>query len=510
MRTKRSLQMLALTSVCAVFLNSPGAIFGRALYVDDDAVGPRDGSSWATAFPYLQDALAVASATDEIRIAQGTYYPDDGAGVQEGDRLVSFYLPPGVLLQGGFAGPGTTDPNQRDPGRFASILSGDLAHDDPPVLFPQEVSRYDDNSCRVLVLEAGDANTVLDGLQISAAAYNSDDLGSGGLWIEKGSPRITHCSFVRNSSVGLWAAGGTPLIRDCWFYENPVGLFVCDQGVATVEQSWFSRNPTDISTVEGDVYVSASHFTNSGPGWGFGSAIDSLGGRIVLNDCMFDNQIGTHGACINGDHYVLEANRCLFAGNRAGVAGGSLYLADNVTATITNCVFVGNQAGQRGGAVAALAHGSTRITNSIFWDNEARQGPQLYLEHGSLQVQYCDIQGGQADVYLGHDEGLSILEWGAGNIDCDPGFADAGYFARIGFAVGDYHLRSQTGRWQPRTQDWVRDLSTSPCIDAGDPLNEVGEELPPNGGIINMGIYGGTAEASKSLSPVPSGSGWPH
>ena len=43
----------------------------------------------------------------------------------------------------------------------------------------------------------------------------------------------------------------------------------------------------------------------------------------------------------------------------------------------------------------------------------------------------------------------------------------------------------------------------SPCIDAGDPKNRLGDEPFPNGGIINMGAYGGTALASKSeIAPV--------
>jgi hypothetical protein len=42
------------------------------------------------------------------------------------------------------------------------------------------------------------------------------------------------------------------------------------------------------------------------------------------------------------------------------------------------------------------------------------------------------------------------------------------------------------------------DEVTSPCIDAGNPKSPIGYEPFPNGGIINMGAYGGTAEASKS------------
>ena len=68
---------------------------------------------------------------------------------------------------------------------------------------------------------------------------------------------------------------------------------------------------------------------------------------------------------------------------------------------------------------------------------------------------------------------------------------------------GDYHLKSQAGRWDPNSQSWVIDDVTSPCIDAGDPNSPVALEPFPNGGIINMGAYGGTAEASKSYFGQP-------
>ena len=68
---------------------------------------------------------------------------------------------------------------------------------------------------------------------------------------------------------------------------------------------------------------------------------------------------------------------------------------------------------------------------------------------------------------------------------------------------GDYHLRSQAGRWEPATQAWIKDDVTSPCIDAGDMSSPIGLELFPNGGIVNMGAYGGTAEASKSYFGEP-------
>ena len=45
----------------------------QTIYVDDGAPLGGDGTSWGTAFTYLQDALAAAAAGDEIRVAQGVY-----------------------------------------------------------------------------------------------------------------------------------------------------------------------------------------------------------------------------------------------------------------------------------------------------------------------------------------------------------------------------------------------------------------------------------------------------
>jgi hypothetical protein len=68
---------------------------------------------------------------------------------------------------------------------------------------------------------------------------------------------------------------------------------------------------------------------------------------------------------------------------------------------------------------------------------------------------------------------------------------------------GDYHLKSQAGRWEPDSETWVQDDVTSPCIDAGDPNSPIALEPFPNGGIVNMGAYGGTVEASKSYFGKP-------
>ncbi|HSD86110.1 MAG TPA: hypothetical protein VLB44_01300, partial [Kofleriaceae bacterium] len=61
----------------------------------------------------------------------------------------------------------------------------------------------------------------------------------------------------------------------------------------------------------------------------------------------------------------------------------------------------------------------------------------------------------------------------------------------------DFHERSIGGRYRPGT-GWVNDAVNSPAIDQGDPAASVGAETSPNGGVINLGGYGGTAQASRS------------
>jgi len=113
-------------------------------------------------------------------------------------------------------------------------------------------------------------------------------------------------------------------------------------------------------------------------------------------------------------------------------------------------------------------------------------------DRSDICASYCNVRGG----------------WpGEGNTDVDPLFAVSGYWDASGtpedpsddvWVDGDYHLRSQAGRWDPVAARWVLDEVTSPCIDAGDPNSPVGTEPEPNGGRVNMGAYGGTTEASKS------------
>jgi hypothetical protein len=134
--------------------------------------------------------------------------------------------------------------------------------------------------------------------------------------------------------------------------------------------------------------------------------------------------------------------------------------------SIANVTVVKNKYG-----IEAYAGADPNVSSSIFWHNS---GDDLF----GCQAHYSCIQRGGE---------------GQGNLSADPMFVDA--------ENGDYHLRSQRGRYWPEHDVWVLDKVTSPCIDSGDPTADYSEEPRPNGARINMGAYGGTAYASLSETP---------
>ena len=63
----------------------------------------------------------------------------------------------------------------------------------------------------------------------------------------------------------------------------------------------------------------------------------------------------------------------------------------------------------------------------------------------------------------------------------------------------DFHLKSTVGRYDPVSKIWVIDNVYSPAIDKGDPTSPYSNEPTPNGNRIDLGCYGNTSFASKSL-----------
>ena len=214
---------------------------GRIWYVDATAAGNGDGTRWDSAFIHLQEALARVSDTDEIRVAEGLYWPDLGGGQTPGDRTATFQLPDGVTICGGFP-PGGGTWEQRNPFVHRSILSGDIG-------VPHLAS---DNSYHVVTAAGAGRTSILDGLVIIAGFANGNGAykDGAGIYNMHGSPLVRNCTFVANAAVG--AGGGaynshsSPAFINCVFSGNTAGN--CGGGVyselgdATITNCTFTAN----------------------------------------------------------------------------------------------------------------------------------------------------------------------------------------------------------------------------------------------------------------------------
>ena len=196
--------------------------------------------------------------------------------------------------------------------------------------------------------------------------------------------------------------------------------------------------------------------------------------RPVITKCVFRRNSAAKGGAMLNYRANPTVTHCIFATNTAE-SGGGMYNQTSIP-VVANCTFAQNSArpGQ-GGAICSVS-GNPTLTNCILWGDTP---DEVYVSGGTPVITCSDVQGGFS---------------GEGNIDADPLFADS--------ESGDFHLKSQAGRWDPNSQTWVKDAVTSPCIDAGNPSSDLTEELWPHGKRINMGAYGGTAQASMSPSNV--------
>ena len=249
--------------------------------------------------------------------------------------------------------------------------------------------------------------------------------------------------------------------------KNQLGAGICggDWGttgtLATIQYNIISGNRAD-----------TDWFPSNGWGGGLYNCDGAIQYNIISGNGVYCDEGVSYGGGLSGCDGIIQNN--LISNNLAsgfGVGyGGGLYECNG---TIESNTIFGNSAHYGGG----LSNCNSTIRNCIVWNNVAPTGPQVYT---STDPTYSCIQGWTGS--LG----------GTGNTGADPCFADP--------ANGDYHLQSQAGRWDPNSETWVTDANTSPCIDAGDPNSDWTAELWPHGKRINMGVYGGTPEASMSLS----------
>ena len=318
-------------AILASILFTSGFADAKIIYVNGANTQPSDGSTWGRAFTYLRDALDSSDPGDQIFVAKGTYYPDDGASGYFGDRELSFELD-GVELYGGFAGTETST-SQRDPLANPTYLSGEIWSVTPTTL---GYERY--WSIHVVVLKS---NSTIDGVTIERGRANGDESPynqGGGVYVPNGQTvTLVNCTLRENlaceSGGALW---GTVIASGCTFSNNQV-----DNEFLKVEfksqRAWIFNENCYGGAINGDVTADDCRF------------IDNIVNTSSLRD---GTTTSANGGAING--LVVNIKGCVFDGNSA--VSVASHRGDGSSAT------------SRGGAIV----GTVTAANCVFTDNSAQ------------------------------------------------------------------------------------------------------------------------------------------
>lgn len=406
---------------------------GDVVHVDRLATGNGDGTSWCDAFIHLQDALAAplpeGKVQREIRVADGTYKPDQGGGNVSGDALAAFRLLDGVTVSGGFAGCGASNPDERDPGRFPTVLSGDLAGDDQV-----NFANYEDNSVHVVIGSGVSSTAILDGFQIVGG--NGD---GGGLFVNRGSPIVRHCTFRSNrggygGAAFVVGSGSNVSFVDCIFLANKGvngGAIFADRKVR-VERGFFVGNQADaggaIRLLEGgDATIRESIFASNSATNGGGAVYGSQDVTCNIDRCMLVGNQSDRGGGLHGREARFTITNSLLLGNRANLGGGLFINECFEGRQIVNTSIIGNLAEFGGGIYgdSCSFEDDYALVNSIVWDNRADQGAQIALDgcaigHDRFDISHCNLQGGVEGLFVG--DGWTLMN-GEGNQGIDPEFS---------------------------------------------------------------------------------------
>jgi parallel beta-helix repeat protein len=453
--------LVAVALAAALALIASGgqdSLAAGTIYVDVDATGANNGSSWEHAFTNLQHALDMAVAGDQIWVAEGIYKPVvEHGGV--GDRYKSFQMKNGVALYGGFdPSVGVIAFEDRDWVSYVTILSGDLG----------TAGDASDNCYHVFYHPAGTAlnsRAVLDGFTITggnASELSWPDFAGGGMFNDGSSPSLTNCTFLGNSATDYGGGmynyeSSSPLLTNCTFQNNSAtggfggGMFnesgsspvlaSCTfqdnsavYGGGMYNSSYLPATPTEptltrctfsgnSATGGGAMYngsgssptLTACTFTDN-PALSYGGGMYNDGVSPLLTNCTFSGNSAEYGGgMFNRNGASPTLTNCTFSGNPADYYGGGMY-NQGASPALTNCTFASNSAVTDGGGMLNSSSSSPALTNCILWADTPDEISNYDLA-SSPAVTYSDVQGGYG---------------GAGNISADPHFADPGN--------GDFHL----------------------------------------------------------------------
>jgi hypothetical protein len=382
------------------------------VYVDADRPSDGDGTTWATAFKSLPNAIAHASAGSELRVAEGIYMPDSNSVWN------SITLDKAVKLYGGFAGT-EVSLQQRDWIRHPTILSGDINGSGGIIDLANSRS----------VVHITDSGAVLDGFVVTAGYGDYTD--GAGVNVEYCSPTVQNCTIKENCADsddgdggGMHCYSSSPTVVNCVFLANEAG----DDGGGLCNKTGSSGQ-----------FVNCAFYNNRTHGDG---SMKSDGGAI-FNTASEHVRVACNPSFVN----------CVIACNKTKRYGGGAATAETSTpvsvVNYVNCTFFANDANDIGGALAVRNGCINKVKNCILWhDTTDTTGPELGVVAGTFYVTYSDVEGGSA---------------GDHNFNLDPQFADPNMA----------NLDGNDDRWLT-CDDGLRIMFHSPCVDDANSLAKSG------------------------------------
>ncbi|WP_299159012.1 choice-of-anchor Q domain-containing protein [uncultured Tenacibaculum sp.] len=346
------------------------------IYVDKDATGANDGSSWTNAYTNLQTALTNVTANSDIWIADGTYKRHTT------DRFLSFIVnTTNIGIYGGFNGTETTI-SQRDFRTNKTILSGDLQGNDTGVV-DYNLAEKNDNTTHILRVISDDL--ILDGITISGgyASLTSPAIESDGAAILKADAvnnlTIKNCnikdniSFERGNVLAVFNGNGKLTIENTVFDNN---LAMYGSGIYS-----FNANSTSITA-----NITNCLFSNN-------ISKDRGGIQGFAGSAMWLRAYGTNSTYnVNIANSTFAKNQDITA--RTGLVLATVGLSQRnghgvMTATVSNSVLYGNTMNDPNLVPTSIGWVNSNRPSDISVINSITQGGSL-LATSVTNVIYSD------------------------------------------------------------------------------------------------------------------------